>query len=693
MTTSSTSSAVDKVPTQPFAGPGRSMPGEVDGTDGRPRRSRHDLAVISVLIASAWLFAVVAHALHVDWLDLITAWVGIAALLRVGRLLLDRLVLAGILLAGFLIAAGLVFSVWPWGLDPVPVGGCAFSTVIVAAVLSGRRLSLPKRLAPTDALIVGAGALSWYCLNAPTSGKSFAHKLPFIAAREDMFNHYTLFDTIHRVGGYTFLNLGAVKPYMSPGVLNPTAMEFYPQGMHYLFAVADIFLRSNTDPGANVGEYERFVLYNAAVFAILAASIVWAARWIAGPGLAGWRAAFVCTVVGGLAAVGQLTTLYWQAFVAHAAGLVIVALAVAVCARPPRSAREQVLLLGSLIVASTFIYNLTAVMVLGMAGIAVIVYRPRLRAHWRFALLVGVPVLCVALVPYVAQMFAGFNASDKFLMWGSAQRFAKVPLVVFTLVALSPFFMRNRRRSPSWRVASLSVAWCCTLTALMCAYAYLEVGEPTYYCEKLIEGVWVVSLTCFGAVGMLLKPDVSIGTRPVRWATSGLAVTVAAVLVGVIPLVPTTMANGSPQQYVTWGASWQAGDITSDFSGPLTVLAKHRLLGDGVPTVFLFDDWGQTNWRVSMFNAALNHDRGVISDRAIDEIMNSNGVGTIKLPDAGASLSAADQASLANLKTLIKTAHVPLRFVVTDPEVADYLRALGTIDPALGLKVVQLTSL
>jgi hypothetical protein len=134
--------------------------------------------------------------------------------------------------------------------------------------------------------------LSWNCLNAPTAGKSFAQKLPYIAAREDMFNHYTLYDTIHRIGGYTFLNLGAVKPYMSPGLLNPTAMEFYPQGMHYLFAVADIFLRSTTNPGTNFGEYDRFALYNTAVLAVLAAMLVWAARWIAGPGLAGWRRAF-----------------------------------------------------------------------------------------------------------------------------------------------------------------------------------------------------------------------------------------------------------------------------------------------------------------------------------------------------------------------------------------------------------------
>lgn len=687
------SSTVDRAPAPPVGGDTAAAPVR----DRRP--SRRGAAIVAALVAVAWLVPLAAHALHVDWLVLVAAWLGIASLLRAGRLLVDRLVLAGVLLAAFLIAAGLVFSVWPWGLEPVPVGGVTLSVVVVAGVVSGRRPRLSRRLVPTDAVIVGAGALSWWCLNAPTAGKGFAAKLPYIAAREDMFNHYTLFDTIHRVGGYAFLNLGAVKPYMSPGLLNPTAMEFYPQGMHYLFALVDIFLRSDTDPGSNLGEYDRFALYNIAVLALLAAVLVWAARWIAGPGLAGWRRGFVCVVVGGLAAVGQLTTLYWQAFAAHAAGLVVLAAAIAVCSRPPRAAREQVLLLGAVVVASTFIYNLTAVMVVGMTGIAVVVYWRRLRGHRRFAVGVGVPVIFVALVPYAAQMFAGFNASDKFLMWGSALHFARVPLVVFALAAVSAMVTRNGRRSPSWRVASLSVILCCALTAAMCCYAYLKVGESTYYCEKLIEGVWVVSLACFGAVGTLLKPDLAIGgTRrfgrgPVNAAAGTLAALAAAVLVGVIPLAPTAMANGAPAPNVTWGAAWRDGFISSDFSAPLATLAKHRMLGDGVATIVVFDDWGQTNWRVSMFNAALNHDRGIITDRAIDAIMNSNGLGTLKLPETGNPIPAKDESSLTNLEALIKSSHVPLRIVVSNRDVADYLRAFGAADPGLKLKVVQLTGL
>jgi hypothetical protein len=684
----------DPLPAPRFGGDGGAAPVR---RRGLPRRTA---GLAAALAAASWLLPLAAHALRVDWLILVVAWIGTAALLRAGGLLLDRLVLAGILLAGFLIAAGLLFSVWPWGLAPVPVGGFTLSTLTLAAVISGRRPRLPRRLIPTDALILGAGALSWHYLNAPTAGKGFIRKLPYIAAREDMFNHYTLFDAIHRVGGYAFLNPAAIKPYMSPGLWNPTAMEFYPSGMHYLFALADTFLRSTTDPGAAFGEYDRFVHYTAADLAILAAALVWAARWIAGPGLAGWRRGAFCTLVGGLAAAGQLTTLYWQAFAAHAAGLVVLALAVAVCARPPRSPREQVLLLSSLVVCATFVYNLTAVMVLGMTAIAAVVYRHRLQRHRRFAALVGGSALSIAVVPYVAQMFAGFNASSKFLMWGSAVDFARVPLAALALAALVAVTTRNGRRSPTWQAASLSVVWCCALTLAMCCYAYLKVGHTTYYCEKLIEGVWVVSLACSGAVGMLLKPGPGIAGRPRRFggrsrnlAACGLTTGAAAIVVGIIPLAPAHATNSIYQQDVTSGAIWRAGFITSDLATPLTKVARRHMLADGVPTLILSDDWGQTNWRITMFDAALNHDRGQITDRTIDALTQSNGLATMKSPGAGSAMPAKDQQSLANLENSIKGAHVPLRVIVGNPVVASYLRAFGAADPTLGLKVVQLNNL
>jgi hypothetical protein len=695
MTTTAPTASGPDVRVVPTADAGRATtPAPGQGSGRLQSRRRATTAV--ALAAGAWLLPFAAHASHADWLVLLTGWLGTASLLRAGRLLVDRLVLAGILVAAFLLSAGLLFSLSPWGLHPVIVGGVMLSAVVAAKVVSGRKPRLPARLVPTDATIVGAGMLSWHYLHAPTAGRSFVQKIPYIAAREDMFNHYTLYDTIHRIGGYPFLKPGATKPYMSAGIFNPTGLRFYPSGTHYLYALFDIFLRSDVDPGSSIGEYDRFVLYSVATLAVLAAAIVWAARWIAGPGLGGWRRGFVCTVVGGLAAVGQLSTLYWQGFNAHAAGLAALAVAVAVCCRPPRCVREQILLLAAVIVVAAFVYTLTAVLVLGTAGIAVAVHRRRLLRHWRFAVGVAAPAGCVALVPYVAQRFAGYSVSHKFLMDGDCVHFSRNLSMVFGLAALTALATRNGRRSPVWRASSAAVLWCWASALALCCYVYVSLGYTTYYCEKLIEGAWVVSLVGFGAVGMMLKPGPSISSlthhrrRAGNLAASGLAVGAGAVLTGVVPLAAVQFPGWRPAQDVTWGSVWRAGDISSGFGSPLADAAKHHLIGDDTPTIILFSDVGPANWRTSLFVAAIHHDRGLITDRALDELTGSDDLATLKFPGPGGHLSATDEKSLENLKGLIRDSHVPLRMVMWNRGLADYLRAFGAAEPRLGLKVVVL---
>lgn len=649
-------------------------------------------------LAAAWLLPLTAHAVGADLLVLLAAWAAIASQLHAGRLLLDRLVLAGILLAGLLITLGLVFSVWPWGLEPVPVGGVTLSVVALAGAASGRRPRLPFRFAASDSLVVGAGVLSWHYLNAPTRGKGFVQRLPYIAAREDFFNHYTLYDTIHRIGGYPFLKRAATAPYSSPTQQNPTALRFYPAGMHYLDALFDIFLRSTTDPGGSIGEYDRFVLYSILNLALLAAAVVWAARWIAGPGLAGWRRAAVCALVGGLAAVGQLSTLYWQGFNAQAAGLVVLTLAAAVMARPPRAVHEQVLLVCAMVICATFVYNLTALMVLGMAGIAGAVYWRRLLRHWRFVAAVGVPALAVAVVPYVAPMFGGFSASSKFLAWGTSVRFSRTLSVAVGLAGVSAMASRNGRRSPVWRAASLSVVWCCALTVGMGFYAYEEMGVTNYYYEKLVEGAWVVSLACLGAVGMLLKAGPALGAvgalgrfgrRSENFVAGGVAVLMALVTAGVFQLTTVRFPDWVPKQDVTWGSVWRAGYVSSGFWTPLASAARHGLIGDDKPTIILFSDSGHDNRSATMFAGAVDHDRGLITDAVIDQVAGSDGLATLRIASGGVVPAAARQ-SLDNFESLIQKCPVALRIVVWNDDVGAALTRFGAAHPELGLSVVVL---
>ena len=47
----------------------------------------------------------------------------------------------------------------------------------------------------------------------------------------------------------------------------------------------------------------------------------------------------------------------------------------------------------------------------------------------------------------------------------------------------------------------------------------------------------------------------------------------------------------------------------------------------------------------------------------------------------------------ANLETIVTAVHGSLRFVVSNPDVARYLRTFAAADPSLRLKVVQVGGL
>ena len=169
---------------------------------------------------------------------------------------------------------------------PVPVGGALFSLVVIAGWLTGRRPSLPRRWLGSDVVVLGSGLFAFLAAYAPIAGTPLAKRFSFSAVTTDRFNHFALFDTIHRLGGYAFLH----QSQAGVSVRYPTAVA-YPSGSHFLYAVFDIFLRSTTDPGAAVAEFSRYFVYVLAGYAFLVMALVWAARWIAGPLMAGWHSA------------------------------------------------------------------------------------------------------------------------------------------------------------------------------------------------------------------------------------------------------------------------------------------------------------------------------------------------------------------------------------------------------------------
>src|SRR6266511_2730176 len=229
-----------------------------------------------------WLVPVATHLLGIDEVLPVVIWLGTASLLRSGRSLLDRVMLAAALLAGLVGPAGLLFSVWPWGLHPVPVAGVALTGLVVVSAVTGRRPQLPWAGGVADVVTVAAalgvtGLVAWPLLHMSATGR-----LARFMLGEDIVRHFTVFDTIRRVGGYLYFHQDVAATTVQHGIAT------YPQGSHIATALLDNFVRSSTAAGSSLQAFEHYLWFYVAAFGFLVLSVLWAIRWVAGPSAAGW---------------------------------------------------------------------------------------------------------------------------------------------------------------------------------------------------------------------------------------------------------------------------------------------------------------------------------------------------------------------------------------------------------------------
>jgi hypothetical protein len=660
------------------------------------RRPAWSLGAGAGLFAAAWLLPVLAHALRADWILLIVLLLGTGSVLRAGRYLLDRLMLAGILLTGAFVAGGLLFSVWPWGLEPVPVTGTLL-TVLVAAGLAGRRRPrLPTRLCGSDAIIVGAAALTAWVLLGRLVGRPFSSRLAIATRPEDSYAHFALFDTIHRLGGYAFLH--PARAGLS--VATPT-QSVYPQGSHYLYAVLDIFLRSTTSPGPAAAEFSRYLDYRLAGFAFLVAAVTWSARWIAGPAMTGWRRVFICSVVASLVAAGPLSDLLGNGFDSETIGLALLALAIAVAMRAAGPPQEQVLLMAASVIPVCYAYNLYAPLALLTVAAAAVMYRRRLRRHWLFSTIAAAVALPVALLPTVIAERSGFSATKQLdIFGGGVVRLNLSILVGLALVILASMAARTGRRSPVWRTAAATVVL--TAAAVGGFEFYLSRSRsggapPYYYFDKALTGAYVVGLVGFGAAGLWLRPARSrpAATRRPLWrnnllpglAACLIAVTLACGLPWGIPPVP---GAGRPEYQATWAYAWWSGKVTAGPVGPaLQALDRARLLGDGKPSLVFYSNAGFVNWEASFLVAVLNHDLGRIKD-TFNPVLT---LGRIMGPATSRHGRAVLNHDIAIIEEAIAKGPRGLRLIVADRRLAARLGSFARAHPGRGLSVTYLPPL
>ncbi len=619
--------------------------------------------ILGVLMA--WTIPALLHVIRLDLAVWLLLLVGTASLLRSGAALLDRLFLTGVILAGGLLTAGLLFSVWPWGLAPVPVGGTLLSLLVVIACLTRRIPQLPLRVRWSDGAIVGSGLATFAVIYHPLLGLSLTHRLTYSTTQLDRLAHFALFQTIGRVSGYAFLHQSEARI----SVQTPTEYA-YPQGSHFLLAVIDAFSRLSGSP---VGNYDRYFVYVLVAFAMLVACIVWAARWIAGPGLGeGWRIA-ICCATAAFALFGVLPGLLRQGFDSEVFGLLFVALAAAVVVRPLRSVREQLVVVSALAISAFYTYNIFGVMVGLAIVLSLAVYRIPSRQEWRFAGILLAAAGVIAILPSALAVLEGFDAHAQSLAGSGGIELSGLLVLFLALVVLAPALYQPARRDPVWRGIGAQFLAVGLIVGLFGVYQRSQIGGMGYYYEKLLTAAYVTVMACLGTVGLAIRAAAtsSVNTRSRHgrpWqamAATGLALML---MLGFLQhsVDPGTEVSRLP----TFSPliQWTEGRYRSAIATPAISLAQAGLLGDGIASIPVYSTSSELTWILGFFMASYNKDLGLM--QAPLEPLKS----PVTKPKSGASPLPAQQ--LAPVVAAVRNSPVPLRLIVRDSRIERDLRSV-----------------
>jgi len=655
--------------------------------------------LVAALFAAAWVIPILTQLTHTDLLLVVLAIFGTGGLLRVGATIVDRLFITLALLIGIALAGGLLFSLWPWGLQPIAVGGFGLTLLVGAYLWLGALppwRTWPRRMLGSDViLLIGlvAGTLVAYW---PSFGSGVGARLGFAGMTGDRLRHFSLFDTIHRHGGYTFLMQGKVK-----GAVDPRMLAVYPPGQHYIYALGDIFLRSSVNPGNAMDELNRYNVWVSLGYGFFVVCVAWAARWAAGPFLAGWQRVFLITAITAYLTVGSFTSAIWCTWDPQVFGMALLALLAAVCFRPPTGWRTHAALMALLFLANCLAYEGFAPFAAILIGVSLVIYRRRLLPHWKPLLAVTIVSVPMALSEYIAAQEAGLSGTSAAQATGFTILLSWIPLTVIGAASLLGFATPAARRRPS-AVAGLSV----TLLSASAVLAYLlDAKQPLaddYYFQKFVQAWVVIMMVTAGSFGHLLR-------RPVlpNRGLAGFGVGLAAFALAIVAThsfwwsarlnTPPTPANDP-----NVGASWSVGESSTwasmwmskcckvpDNITALGNLATEHQLANGIPTIAVVygGNGASSNVNLSLQLAVLNGDAGnmsaVIYGSATDQYRGLNA--TADLADVGrngAAWTVQKRHELAELEAGIKAVGTPVRVIVVSRPLQAALTAWGRGTPS-----------
>lgn len=661
---------------------------ERDAAGGTPRRgsvASRDPRTIGLLLIGCWLLPVLTDLVGADALLIAAVVYLTGGLIRYGGTVLDRLMITLGLLSGTAMAAGILFSLWPFGLDPVAVGGTALSVLLGVGAATRRKPLWPRRVLGSDLVLLGALAAGTAIAYGPA--RRPGRELGFAALTGDRLRHFSLFDTIHRIGGYPFLLQNRARPVVDPGMLS-----VYPPGQHFVYALFDVFATSSTDPGDPVRELTRYHVYTCVGYGFFVLCVAWAARWVAGPALAGWRRTFLVSAIAAFLCAGVLTTAIWCNWDPQIFAMGLLALLAGCALRPPASGRFMILLFASFSVAMVLAYELFAPFAAVIITVSAVVYRRRWLAHWRFALGTAAVTAPVAFSEFFAAQQAGLQSGQAALIAGFTVPMTKQSLAVIGVVAVAGFAVARARHRPSAVAAFLSVVVCGAAVAAYHAYQHANIGTTTYYYEKAVQAWVVIALVGTGTAGHLLRRP-KLPTRGVAGAVLGCCALLGGIVAtdsfsyGRLHFSYAEMRTG---RHTTWERMWVSGRSVypTDWK-TLNTLRNMHLLGDGVPSMVIWDDSPLGNTNTTLTLATLNHDSGTVASA----VYGLGGSAALASVGPWGTWSSQQLASLDAVEKSLAASPVPLRVIVGNPDLAQRLDLFSTEHPASKVNVLLVPKL
>jgi hypothetical protein len=498
----------------------------VAGTQPRQARRRGAWWPWPAALGAAWLVPVLAQLAHADWLLPPLLLLATAALLR-GRHLLDRLVVAFALLFGATSVAGLLLSVWPWHLAPVPVSGVAFTALIVLAALLRRTPQLPMRVRPVDAVPPLVGAFAWLVLWWPRRIGLFSDRFAQAAEGGDRGAHFMLYDTIRAVGGYIFQHRAASASEVAPGY------QVYPQGGHFVVALLQNFVSSGTRRPSVVESMAQFLRFDTATVVLLCAVMAWAVTRIAGPALSLRVALPAGMLASGLLIFGDLETIIKSGFWAEQVCLVLLVVLFALLVRPLPATGEQMMALAALNVAIAYTYYFALPVAFAGSVLWAFCYRRRIRQRWILALNTVVVAAALGAVPIVVNLtwiqtnqgtVAALDAPGALDPVGGG-----VPLALAGLL-VAGVLVGRRWWTPVTQMVGAVLGACALYLVDVGYFQWLTLLHTDYYYEKTLHIISVALVLMMGLAARRLVPALARPARPFAYSRGSLWPLVAPIL-------------------------------------------------------------------------------------------------------------------------------------------------------------------